>query len=743
MTAKLMNFRTIAIYVLLAGAVSAHAQSVTTATWIGPASGGEWNTPQYWDTGAPPLDPTTNAFIGFNTNVNYNFQMTPERFGQLILHGVLNVNAPGFNCSSNLMIRAGGGNRLFINSGGVMDVTGNFIFTSNASVTINPGGVLNVGGELMVGSGITPPGYTGGGTAGASGWMTNNGGTIRASATTINRANSSATSLFVINGGTNDLGAVTVRRSGPAGGVALGGEGLVISNGLVRMTSLDLGGANGNSWLTLFLVDGVVTNTGSFTIRQQTVARGSRFIQMGGVFVATDPTGVIMRGHSASNVIVIYSVTGGTNLVEGFTFGGTGDAFGWAMVTNAAKIYVGSGGFAIGATLGAINIALNPGGVFGAQADWTSTVPMILAGGAFDCANLDGTPRNITLSGVLSGSGALRKFGAGTLTLDAANTYTGDTIIYQGTLALGPSGSIATSPQIIVGPGTTFDVSAVSGGFVHSPGRRLGGFGTVVGDVTVASGAILDPGSNVVAGTLTFTGSLTETGGAINHFDLSTDPSGAANDFVIVQGDLNASGENIIEVIGGGASGSVHKLFRYSGSFNGTLNNFKVVGVEGYLSNNPALKEIYLVVGRAIRGPTNVTWIGGMLANAWDTLVTSNWLNAGVRDVFVPGDNARFDDTGAANPIVNVVGSVAPSWVTVDSTANYAFVGEGTIGGLGGLTKLNTGTLTIRTTNLYTGPTLIMGGAVDVNYVAAGGSPSGLGSSGVDPANLVVSNAAL
>ncbi|MCX7721938.1 MAG: hypothetical protein N2379_02615, partial [Verrucomicrobiae bacterium] len=293
MTAKLMNFRTIAIYVLLAGAVSAHAQSVTTATWIGPASGGEWNTPQYWDTGAPPLDPTTNAFIGFNTNVSYNFQMTPERFGQLILHGVLNVNAPGFNCSSNLMIRAGGGNRLFINSGGVMDVTGNFIFTSNASVTINPGGVLNVGGELMVGSGITPPGYTGGGTAGASGWMTNNGGTIRASATTINRANSSASSLLLINGGTNDLGAVTIRRS-VAGGTApgLGTEGLVISNGLVRMTSLDLGGPNGNSWLTLLLVDGTVTNTGDFIVRQITPGRASRFVQTGGLFVSTGSGGV-------------------------------------------------------------------------------------------------------------------------------------------------------------------------------------------------------------------------------------------------------------------------------------------------------------------------------------------------------------------------------------------------------------------------------------------------------------------
>ncbi len=745
MTANLNQFSKIVLCVAVAHVICAFAQEPITATWIGPASGGEWNTPAFWDTGVPPLDPTTNAFIGFNTNVNYNTQMTPERFGQLILHGVLNVNAPGFNCSSNLMIRAGGGNRMFINSGGVVDTSGNFIFTSNASVTISAGGTLNVAGELMVGSGVTAPGYTSGGTAGASGWMTNNGGTIRATSTAINRANSSATSLLLINGGTNDLGAVTIRRAGPAGVSALGAEGLVISNGLVRMTSLDVGGPNGNSWLTMYLGNGIVTNTGPFNVRQITTGRGSRFIQTGGLFVGTDANGVNLRGNPTNNPIVIYSVLGGTNLVEGFVLGASGDTLGTVNLTNAAKLYVGSGGFSQNpnATLSAINIALNSGGVFGAQADWTSTVPMILAGGVFDCANLDGTPYNITLSGALSGAGALRKFGAGTLTLEAANTYTGDTIIHAGTLALGPNGSIATSPQIIVGPGATLDVSAVSGGFVHSASRVLGGFGTVVGNVTMASGSILNPGSNVIAGTLTITGSLTQNGGAINHFDLSTDPLGAANDLVVIGGDLNASDTNIIEVIGGGPGGSVHKLFRYGGSFNGSLNNFKVVGVEGVLSNNPALKEIYLVIGKAIRGPTNVTWIGSMLANNWDTLVSSNWLNAGVRDVFVPGDNARFDDTGAANPIVNVVGSVTPSWVTVDSTANYAFVGQGTISGPGGLTKLNTGTLTIRTTNLYTGPTLIMGGTVDVDYVAAGGNQSGLGAGGVDPANLVISNATL
>ena len=740
MEARLAQFSKVPFYVVLLCAFCAGGQEPITATWIGPASGGEWNTPAYWDTGAPPLDTTTNAFIGQGTNVNYDLPMLASSFGALTNYGTLNINTGGFNCTMIAMTLTGsGGEKLFINPGGTVTVSGDFRMVTNAMMTLQPGGTLNVGGSFIVSANPSSK-YTG------TTYATNNGGVLRASRTYVNNSSGTGNGLLVINGGLNDLGATEIGRSSAGSSApALGTEGLNIYGGVVLMTNLDVGGPNGNSWLTMYLVNGTVTNSGQFVIRQITAGRASRFIQTGGLFVGTDTSGVNLRGHSANNSIVIYSVTGGTNVVEGFVFGYDGDTAGTARLTNAAKIYVGNAGFTQNpnATLTAITIALNSGGVFGAQADWTGTVPMILAGGAFDCANLDGTSHDITLSGVLSGSGALRKSGAGKLTLEAQNTYTGDTIIYEGTLALGPSASIAASPQIIIGSGATLDVSAVSGGFVHSAGRTLGGFGTVVGNVALASGAIINPGSNVVAGTLTIAGSLTETGGAINHFDLSTDPFGAANDLIVVSADLNLSDTNIIEVIGGGTGGSVHKLFRYGGSFNGTLDNFKVVGVEGTLSNNPVLKEIYLVIGKAIRSPTNVTWIGSMVANNWDTLVSSNWLNVGVRDVFVPGDNVRFDDIGAANPTVNVVGSVAPSWTTVDSTADYTFVGEGTISGFGGLTKLNIGTLTIRTTNLYTGPTLIMGGVADVNYLAPAGAASGLGAAGVDPANLVISNAVL
>jgi autotransporter-associated beta strand protein len=99
----------------------------------------------------------------------------------------------------------------------------------------------------------------------------------------------------------------------------------------------------------------------------------------------------------------------------------------------------------------------------------------------------------------------LTQSGPAGLVLNGNNTFTGPTTISGGTLTLGATGALASSP-ISVGLGGTFNVSAKSG-FSLASGQTLGGLGTLVGATTFAPGSLLafDPTGPLVAqSTLTF-----------------------------------------------------------------------------------------------------------------------------------------------------------------------------------------------------------------------------------------------
>ncbi|CAM2977881.1 beta strand repeat-containing protein [Rariglobus hedericola] len=81
----------------------------------------------------------------------------------------------------------------------------------------------------------------------------------------------------------------------------------------------------------------------------------------------------------------------------------------------------------------------------------------------------------------------VNKFGTGTLTLTAINTYTGATTIEAGTLALGASGSIASS-AITVAAGATFDTSArASYAFNTTKTTTIGVGATSAGQIKAAA----------------------------------------------------------------------------------------------------------------------------------------------------------------------------------------------------------------------------------------------------------------
>ncbi|MCS7337276.1 MAG: autotransporter-associated beta strand repeat-containing protein [Verrucomicrobiae bacterium] len=322
----------------------------------------------------------------------------------------------------------------------------------------------------------------------------------------------------------------------------------------------------------------------------------------------------------------------------------------------------------------------------------------------------------------------LFKSGTGRLAINTTNTYTGETIVTDGALEV--NGQLTASP-----------VTLERGLWLNS---CISGTGVLGGGLTVGQYCAVVPGATNLPGTLTVSNHLRLLGDTLAMFDLSNDPTSTANDRVIVFGNLSLAGLNTIAInaLSGELALGQYNLISYTGTLTGSLTNLVLTGpfAPACVLTNPPGHIAVLVVGT--RPPTNLVWRGAG-GNQWDVGSSYNWLANGAVERFQQLDSVRFDDTGAALPIVNLVGRLTPSAVTVAATADYTFTGTGYISGQTGLVKSNSGTLTILTTNDYTGPTVINGGRVSVALLSAGGTPSARGAANSDPTNIVINGGTL
>jgi autotransporter-associated beta strand protein len=177
-----------------------------------------------------------------------------------------------------------------------------------------------------------------------------------------------------------------------------------------------------------------------------------------------------------------------------------------------------------------------------------------------------------TVSGIPGGFG-LSKIGAGTLILSGPTTYAADTAINGGTLALAGDATLASSPNIILGSGAIFDISAIETTYALAFAQTLRGVGTVEGAFT-ANGTI-SPGAAVnTLGTLTFNDGLVM-GTAVNLLQIDT--STGQSDRLIITGDVvanNATALTVTDIATVPAAlpaGTKIALMQYTGTFTGLL----------------------------------------------------------------------------------------------------------------------------------------------------------------------------
>ncbi|MEI6247823.1 MAG: autotransporter-associated beta strand repeat-containing protein [Verrucomicrobiota bacterium] len=366
--------------------------------------------------------------------------------------------------------------------------------------------------------------------------------------------------------------------------------------------------------------------------------------------------------------------------------------------------------------------------------------------------------RDYTLTGpgAVTGGGEFWKTGAGTTTITTNVSLTGGARIFAGTVQVGSGGTVGNlAGPIIVDAGATLTVNrsdnltnteAITGAgnaIKLGAGRwDVGAAFNLTGSLTVnggtlAVGAGARPSSVSVGAGATFavTSGLTTTtmlvptltmapAGATLQFELATlsNPTVPLLSVTGTDGLVLSGGAHQLNIVSKGSLGlGTFTLVTYAGaniSSGFTLNTLPQRLI-GNLVYNTAAKSIDL----SITDQNQILW-NGAVDGTWDAGTgvnlggTFNWIErantAGAAPTnYFAGDMVAFDDTAVVR-VINLVGEIGPSGLSVNSQYDFTFGGTGTLAPAGTLTKAGTGRLTLLASKTSSGLTAINNGVLQL-----------------------------
>jgi autotransporter-associated beta strand protein len=312
----------------------------------------------------------------------------------------------------------------------------------------------------------------------------------------------------------------------------------------------------------------------------------------------------------------------------------------------------------------------------------------------------------LTLNGAISGAGSLVKSGAGTLTLGAAATYTGSTIINTGTLKNSAGDRLPTTP-VFINSGAVWDISA--GGDT---------VGTIFGGGTISAG--------------TGTARILTVGGD-NVSSMTTDGS---NSFTTFSGNFSGAAAHQLSKTGNGVLTLSNAV---TSSWTGTT------GVSGGVLRLGASNTLSASSGMTIAnsaGPSQLELGAGFTqqfaslgfgGSAGTATSQGNVLIGSGATLTVAGNLDYVSTNNPLGAVISGAGTLsvgsATRLITVnDSTTVPASEAELTIStpiasvGAFGINKAGTGTLLLSGSNTYTGTTTVTAGTLLINGSTATGS---------------------
>ncbi len=608
--------------------------------------------------------------------------------------------------TNGILALTGGGTLVLSNS------TNNY----SGGTQIN-GGTLSIGASSNLGTGATT--FTGNSTLLFNTAISPFTGSVF--------INSGVTGIIDVGSTNSSISSVIANGTGP-GKFQKNGSGMLSLSGVNTYT----GGTNISAGTLQTSADNVMPSTGLVTLSASTIFDLN----------STSQTIGNLTGPATS------SVTLGTNALKSLTLGdSTNQAFAGMISGSGELIKVGSGIFTLSnntnsysggtqinagtlsvsssSNLGSNTMTFNGDTTLQFNAAISNFSAPIAINGAF-IGSIDTDGNNSTISSVIAdgtGSGILQKIGTGTLTLSGINTYSGGTLIDEGTLSISTADNLSgIIPSVKFTGDSALQFNAAISNFSVPIEINFGITGSIDtdGNDSTITGVIEDgngPGTLAKVGTGTLTLSHTNT------YSFGT---------TIAAGTLSISTQDNLST----NTPSVFFIDDSTLQFNAAISNFSApifIGefITGTIDTDGNNSTISSVITDGGGGSGSLQKIGagtltlsGMNNYSADTRITAGTLSvSSVENLSINNPFVLFSGDSTLQFNAAIMSFSAPIAInsaitgTIDTDGNNStissVIADGT--GAGTLQKIGAGMLTLSGTNTYSGGTLINAGTLSIS----------------------------